>query len=226
MSEQLAVVTIDGPSGVGKSTISRMISARLGFTYLDTGAMYRAVALKCKKEGVDVKDEDSVSALLPTLGMELLPAISDKEDTRVQLDGEDVSDQIRTQEISMMASAVSALLPVRDHLTRLQQEMGAAGGIVAEGRDTGTVVFPSAAWKFFLDATPEERATRRIKQLREKGLEVNEQEVLDQIIKRDRDDSERTIAPLAVAEDAVHINSTEMTPAEVVNSILTIVKKK
>jgi cytidylate kinase len=226
MPEELHVVTIDGPSGVGKSTISRRVAAIIGFTYLDTGAMYRAVALKCREEGIDITDEAAVAALLPELDMELLPALSQGEDVRVILDGKEVSDLIRTQEISMMASAVSALRPVREKLTRLQQKMGANGKIVAEGRDTGTIVFPEAAWKFFLDASPGERSRRRIKQLREKGLEVDEQEILAQINKRDRDDSERTIAPLRAATDAVHINSTAMTAEEVVAQILSLVRKK
>ena len=126
----------------------------------------------------------------------------------------------------MLASAVSALKPVRDTLTRMQQEMGARGRIVAEGRDTGTVVFPGAAWKIYLDATPEERARRRIKQLQSRGQEVNDQEIFEQIVKRDRDDSERTIAPLKAAPDAVRIDSTVIGPDEVVKKVLEVVESK
>ena len=223
MSESLQVVTIDGPSGVGKSTISRRIAARLGFTYLDTGAMYRAVALKCVLAGIRETDEAAVALILPALDLQLLPARSEGEDARVVLDGVEVSDRIRTPEISMLASAVSALRPVRTHLTRMQQAMGARGRLVAEGRDTGTVVFPGAAWKIYLDATPEERARRRIKQLRERGEAVDEAEVLAQIIRRDRDDSERTIAPLRAAPDAVRIDSTGLRVDEVVERVLDIV---
>lgn len=223
MSERLSVVTIDGPSGVGKSTISRRIAARLGFTYLDTGAMYRAVALRCVLAGIKETDEAAVAALLPALDLQLLPARFEGEDARVVLDGVEVSDRIRTPEISMLASAVSALRPVRTHLTGLQQAMGAGGRIVAEGRDTGTVVFPGAAWKFYLDATPEERARRRIKQLRERGEAVDESAILAQIIRRDRDDSERTIAPLRAAPDAVRIDSTGLSVEEVVARVLDIV---
>jgi len=226
MSDRLEVVTIDGPSGVGKSTISRKVAAILGFTYLDTGAMYRAVALKCRLAGIDTGDEAALKALLSSLDMQLLPAPSNRDDVQVILDGVNISDHIRTQEISMLASAVSALKPVRETLTRKQQEIGAQGRIVAEGRDTGTVVFPDAAWKFYLDATPEERARRRISQLREKGVKVNEQEILAQIIKRDRDDSERTIAPLKAAPDAVHIDSTVLGPDEVVERVLEVVRNK
>jgi len=220
MSERLAVVTIDGPSGVGKSTVSRRVAGELGFTYLDTGAMYRAVAYGCLARGIDPRDETAVAAFVGDLHIELLPARSDRDDTRVLLDGEEIGNRIRTQEISMAASAVSALAPVRERLTRLQQEMGRAGKIVAEGRDTGTIVFPAAAWKFYLDATPDERARRRIGQLREQGLEVDEQEILAQIIRRDRNDSERTIAPLRAASDAVHIDSTALGPDAVVRRIL------
>ncbi len=224
MSERLEVVTIDGPSGVGKSTISRRVAAMLGFTYLDTGAMYRAVAFKCHLSGIDTGDEAALKTILAAIDMQLIPAPSEDKDVQVVLDGVNISDRIRTQEISMLASAVSALKPVRDTLTRMQQEMGAKGKIVAEGRDTGTVVFPGAAWKFYLDASSEERARRRINQLRQNGQEVNEQEIRAQIIKRDRDDSERTIAPLKAALDAVHIDSTILSPDEVVQRVLEVVQ--
>jgi cytidylate kinase len=226
MSERLEVVTIDGPSGVGKSTISRRVAAKLGFTYLDTGAMYRAVAFKCHLSGIDTGNEAALKAILDTIDLQLFPALSENDDVQVVLDGVNISDSIRTQEVSMMASAVSALKPVRDTLTRMQQEMGAQGKIVAEGRDTGTVVFPGAAWKIYLDASPDERARRRINQLRQMGQEVNEQEILTQIIKRDRDDSERTIAPLKAASDAVHIDATKLSPDEVVQSVLEVVQNK
>lgn len=222
MPDRLEVVTIDGPSGVGKSTVSRGVAARLGFTYLDTGAMYRAVALKCQQEGVGVENNGALKKILDSLDMELIPVASGSEDVQVKLDGINVSEQIRTPEISMLASAVSAVPSVRATLTRMQQQMGDQGEIVAEGRDTGTVVFPTANWKFYLDATPEERARRRIKQLRDQGKDVNEQEILAQIIKRDRDDSERTIAPLKAAPEAVYIDSTVLKPDEVIQRILEV----
>lgn len=226
MSDRLEIVTIDGPSGVGKSTISRRVAAQLGFTYLDTGAMYRAVALKCQRAGIDYTDFASLQKILDTLDMQLIPAGSEGDEVQVILDGENVSDQIRTQEISMLASAVSALKPVRDTLTRMQQEMGAKGKIVAEGRDTGTVVFPQAAWKIYLDASSRERTRRRVNQLRSRGQEADEHKIYSQIIKRDRDDSERTIAPLKAAPDAVHIDSTDIGPAEVVKRVIDVVEKK
>jgi cytidylate kinase len=223
MPDRLEVVTIDGPSGVGKSTISRRIADRLTYTYLDTGAMYRAVALKCRELGIAVDDETAVARVLPRLDIRLLPAASEKDDVGVLLDGEDVSRHIRSEQISMLASAVSALRPVRRRLTVLQQQMGAGGRLVAEGRDTGTVVFPTAAWKFFLDASLVERARRRIRQLRERGQKVNEKEVLAQIEQRDRNDRQRTLAPLSAAPDALHIDTTALTPDQVTERILSVV---
>jgi len=226
MPDFLEVVTIDGPSGVGKSTVSRWLAARIGYTYLDTGAMYRAVALSCLQNRVDPGDENSVRGILDNLNLQLLPALLEKEDVRVLLDGEEVGNRIRTPEISMMASAVSALRSVRERLTRMQQDLGAAGKIVVEGRDTGTVVFPDAAWKFFLDAAPEERARRRIIQMRGKGERVDEEKILAQILQRDRDDSERTIAPLKAASDALYIDSTDLNAEEVLDLMLRVVRRK
>ncbi len=226
MSNRLEVVTIDGPSGVGKSTISRKLAARLGFTYLDTGAMYRGVALKCRQSGVDIGDERAVADLMDILDLRLLSARSENEDVRVLLDGQNVSATIRTSEISMLASAVSAQRPVREKLTRMQQKMGAAGRIVAEGRDTGTMVFPGAAWKFYLDAGLAERVRRRTRQLRHRGEAVDEKEIYNQIVKRDRDDMERSLAPLKAAPDAVRIDSTDLSPDNVLAMMLAVIHRK
>jgi cytidylate kinase len=175
------------------------------------------------KNGVDVEDEAAVAVVLDTLDIRLLPPQTADDDVRVLLNGEDVSREIRTPEAGMLASKVSALLPVRQKLTAMQQAMGRTGGLVAEGRDTGTVVFPDAAWKFFLDAPPEERARRRALQLREQGQEVDEQKLLAQIIERDRQDRERTIAPLVKAEDAVVIDSSNLSADEVAARMLAVV---
>ena len=226
MASPQQIVTIDGPSGVGKSTVSRAVAARLGYTYLDTGAMYRAVAWKCLQEGVSPDDEQGVARLLDDLDIRLLPPEREGDDVRVLVDGRDVSREIRTPEMAMAASRVSALGVVRQRLTRMQQEMGAAGRIVAEGRDTGTVVFPRAAWKFFLDAAPGERARRRAEQLRQRGQEVDEEEILAQIIQRDRDDRQRTIAPLRAAPDAIHIDTTNLDLDQVVDLILSHIRQK
>ena len=204
------IVTIDGPSGGGKSTVSRALAARLHFTYLDTGAMYRAVAYQCRAQGVTGEESPQLAELLVSLKMELLPPLPGGDDVRVLVDGVDIGPELRTPEMGMLASRFSALPMVRKTLTRLQQEIGAAGRIVAEGRDTGTVVFPDAAWKFFLDASAEVRANRRAAQLRSKGERVDEEALLAQIIKRDKDDRERSLAPLTAALDAVTIDSTEI----------------
>lgn len=207
------IVTIDGPSGAGKSTISQLLAAQLGYAYLDTGAMYRAVGLKIERTGVDCNNSDALAELLNGIDLQLR---ADGGETRVILDGEDISEAIRTPEMSMVASRVSAIPAVREKLTTLQREIGARGEVVVEGRDMGTVVFPTAAWKFFLDATAEERARRRVLQLREKGQHVSEEETLAQIIDRDRADSSRALAPLKPATDGVIIDSSKMSIEEVV----------
>lgn len=217
MSGCKPIVTIDGPSGGGKSTVSRALAAKLQYTYLDTGAMYRAVAYQCQQQGIDPIDSNQLAPLLATLRIELLPPAEGEDDVRVLVDGREVGQYLRTPEMGMMASKVSALPLVRSCLTRLQQEMGANGHIVAEGRDTGTVVFPQAAWKFFLDASPEVRAHRRAIQLRSKGEQVDEQQLLAQIIQRDKDDRERSIAPLKAAADAHIIDSTGLSAEAVVH---------
>ena len=209
MLDKNAIVTIDGPSGAGKSTISRKLANRLHFTYLDTGAMYRAVGLKAKRAGIDLDDTEALRAMLSQIDLRFAP--NGDDDVLVILDGEDVSQAIRTAEMGLVASKVSANPAVREKLSLLQQEMGRQGGIVAEGRDMGTVVFPDAAVKFYLDAAPEERARRRCEQLLEKGLPAADfQEILAQIIKRDRDDSARALAPLRPAEDAIIVDSSKM----------------
>jgi cytidylate kinase len=219
MSDHKRIVTIDGPSGGGKSTVSRALAAKLAFTYLDTGAMYRAVAYKCKEEGVDLADSLHLEQLLASIRIDLLPPAAGDDDVRVILDGREVGSALRSPEMGMLASYVSAHPLVRKKLTVLQQLIGASGNIVAEGRDTGTVVFPQAAWKFYLDASPEVRTRRRAAQLRSKGEEVDEQQLLDQIIKRDKDDRERTLAPLVAAADAVVIDSTGLSAVEVIEQM-------
>ncbi len=214
------IVTIDGPSGVGKSTISKRIAANLSFTYLDTGAMYRAVGYKLQKENVDIEDDASVQKCLESTSLQLLPAATETDEVGVIVDGEDMSHLIRSPEMSMLASKVSAIAVVRSTLTTMQQQLGSKGNIVAEGRDTGTVVFPKAAWKFYLDAAPEERMRRRALQIRLLGKEVNETELLEMIIKRDHDDQNRSIAPLCKAEDAITIDTSKLTIEEVVQAML------
>lgn len=219
MVERKDIVTIDGPSGAGKSTISKLLAAELHYTYLDTGAMYRVVGLQVKRSGFDLEAEngrEKLVQLLATLEMTLASG-EEGQETRVFLYGEDVSDAIRTPEMAMVASRVSAEPEVRKKLTEMQRAIGQNGEIVAEGRDMGTIVFPEASYKFFLDATPAERAKRRQQQLMEQGQRVEYGELLTQIQKRDRDDSSRALAPLKPAPDAVVIDSSEMSIDEVVS---------
>ena len=224
MPEKQNVITIDGPSGVGKSTISRKIAESLGFTYLDTGAMYRAVGLYLERHNVDLDDEKAVAMALATVRIELFATGTGFGDVGVLLNGEDVSQEIRSAEIAMVASRVSAIPAVREKLTRLQRVIGEQGKIVAEGRDTGTVVFPSAMHKFFLDARPEERARRRILQLRAMGEVVDEKKILAMTLERDKNDRERAIAPLRQADDALAIDTTTRDIDEVSRLVLEAVK--
>ncbi len=225
MSLKAKIVTLDGPSGVGKSTISRNIARALSYTYLDTGAMYRAVGLKLQQENIDLTVDTAVRECLQTTLLDLLPAADGGDNVGVVLDGQDVSKEIRSPQMSMMASTVSALPDVREKLTHMQQEIGKKGKIVAEGRDTGTVVFPDAAWKFYLDAAPEVRMQRRAEQLRSNGEKVNEEELLQMIIQRDHNDQTRTIAPLCQAEDAHVIDTGMLSIAGVTEAILQIIQK-
>jgi cytidylate kinase len=223
-SEKREIVTIDGPSGVGKSTLSRKVAAALGYTYLDTGAMYRAVALFLQRLQIDLGDEQAVGSALSGMKLQLLPAEREDGDVGVMVNGEDVSSAIRTPEAGMLASLVSAIPVVRKRLTEMQQALGQQGKIVAEGRDTGTVVFPDARWKFYLEADLEERARRRVMQLRSAGQEVDAQELLAMIVKRDRDDQERTLAPLQKADDALSIDTTSLDIDEVCTKMLEVVQ--
>ena len=215
------IITIDGPSGSGKSTISRLLAQRLNYTYLDTGAMYRAVGLEAHQKGIEMVESEAIKGMLDTIQITLLPA---EGDTRVLLNGEDVSVAIRSADMAMVASKISALPSVRKKLTDLQREQGQAGTIVAEGRDMGTVVFPGSKNKFFLSATAQERARRRTEQLKEKGQIVPYDDILKQIKQRDQDDSSRTLAPLVPADDAIIVDSSTMTIDEVVQFMINCIK--
>jgi cytidylate kinase len=226
MSEMQKIITIDGPAGVGKSSVSRKVAAATGFTYLDTGAMYRGVGLYFLQQGVGLDDAAAIAEKLAELELKLLPAADEESDVGVLINGENVTDAIRTPEMAMVASKVSALPVVREILTHIQRGYGEKGNIVAEGRDTGTVVFPRAAYKFFLDATPEERAKRRVLQLQARGVEADLTQTLAMLLERDKNDSERAVAPLKAAQDAVRIDTTEITVQQVVEEILRIIERK
>lgn len=225
MSEAaIEVITIDGPAGVGKSTISRKLAARLGYTYLDTGAMYRAAALYLANKGVACSDERAVAAAMAGLVIELLPTVDENDDADVLLNGERVGTLIRTAEMSMLASTVSAIPAVRRTLTEMQREIGRRGNAVAEGRDTGTIVFPDARHKFFLDASPAVRARRRALQMQARGEAVDEKALLEMTVKRDRQDTERAVAPLKKADDALVIDTSNRSIDQVLEVILAAVR--
>jgi len=217
------VIAIDGPSGAGKSTIAKRLARRLGYTYIDTGAMYRAIGWKAKKEGIDPADEDALSRLCA--GTEI--AIRHNGDNqRILVNGFDVTDEIRTPEMSMLASAVSRSPAVRARLLTLQRRLGEAGGVVMDGRDIGSVVFPQADVKFFLDASAEERGRRRWQELKEKGMNVDRDAITEEIRARDLQDSSRTIAPLKRVADARYVDSSMMTIDRVVEVMLTQITVK
>ncbi|MBN9120834.1 MAG: (d)CMP kinase [Planctomycetes bacterium] len=206
------IVTIDGPSGVGKSTVTKELAARLGFEYLDTGAMYRAVALAMIRRGVALDDHAAVEAALAGLHVEMPPG-------RVLLSGEDVSGAIRTPEVSQGASKVAVIAGVRRFLAAEQRGTAAGRDIVCEGRDQGSFVFPDAACKFFLIADPRVRAERRAAELAAKGQSVSVEEVLAHQDERDARDADRDIAPMRPAPDAVIVDTTHLTTEQVIERI-------
>jgi CMP/dCMP kinase len=223
MKKNGLVIAIDGPSGAGKSTLARLLAKRLGYTYIDSGAMYRAIGWKAQRDGVDPADEQALAKLCDQTNISIR---KDNDDPRVFADGVDVSDAIRTPEMGMMASAVSRSRAVRARLLVLQRELGAQGGVVMDGRDIGTVVFPAADIKFYLDASAEERGRRRFLELKAKGQDVDLERITREIEARDLQDSSREIAPLMRAADALFIDSSRMCIDEVIDRMLTEVRKR
>lgn len=217
------IIAIDGPSGAGKSTLAKRLAKELGFIYLDTGAMYRALALKVLRQAVDLNDGNRIGRLIDETEIDLRHRAGTLE---VLLDGEDVSGQIRTPAVSQMASKVSALRKVRDRMLVLQRVMGQRGSVVAEGRDIGTVIFPQAEVKIYLDASPKERARRRCQELTAAGRQVDFQETLREIEERDKRDSERDIAPLCKADDALLVDSSSVDAEQVALLVLNQVRNK
>lgn len=210
-------VTVDGSAGSGKSTVAREVARRLGYRYVDTGAMYRAAALKARRNGVQPDDESGLRDILKNTSIDLIPS---GDRLRIMLDGADISDAIRTEEAGMDASVYSRSPAVRERLVEMQRAMGNSGGVVMEGRDIGTVVFPRAECKIYLDANPETRAKRRSKELEAKGIYAQESDVLERVKSRDQQDSTRSLAPLKPAPDAIRIDTSNITIEQVVNKVL------
>lgn len=223
MSNNAINVAIDGPAGAGKSTVSRAAAKAVGYIYVDTGALYRAVGVNALRNGIDTKDKPAVAATLADISVDL---VFENGEQKVLLNGEDVSTEIRTPPASMAASDVSAVPEVRAFLFDLQRDIAARNNCIMDGRDIGTVVLPDAKVKIFLTASPEERAMRRYKELIEKGNDVNYEEVLEDLVQRDYNDSHREIAPLKPAEDGVILDTTGMSLEESVNAIIKIIKEK
>ena len=214
------VIAIDGPSGAGKSTAGRAVAQRLGYVFLDTGAMYRALALAALRASVPLDDAAAVASLAARLRLDLRPGGA------VILDGEDVTSALRTQEVGAAASRVSVHPPVRRHMVARQREMGQAGGVVMDGRDIGTAVFPDADVKFYVDAHPRQRATRRHEELAQRGQASDLDTIEREIRQRDHADSTRAESPLTRAPDAIHLDTTELGLDEVVKRMLSVVEAR
>jgi CMP/dCMP kinase len=219
VTTQKLIVAIDGPSGAGKGTVSRAISEQLGYRHVDTGAMYRAVGWKAQHDGIALDDEAGVAALARRADLVVEGGV-------VKIDGHDVTRAIRTPEIDKVASAVARLPKVREVLVARQREIGAEGGVVMEGRDIGTVVFPEAQVKVYLDASAEERARRRANDSAHAGGSAGQAAVAEAIQARDTSDRTRAASPLTLAADAVHIDTTDMPIAQVVTRVLELVKAR
>ncbi|GHF93238.1 (d)CMP kinase [Thalassotalea marina] len=224
MQQNAPVITIDGPSGAGKGTAARLVAERLGWHLLDSGAIYRVLAVATEYHHIATDDEEALIPIAAHLDVQF--NISSEGNSKVILEGEDVTDTIRTEEIGAIASQVAAFPRVREALLRRQRAFRLAPGLVADGRDMGTVVFVDAPVKVFLTATAEERAHRRYNQLKAKGYDVKIGRLLDDIRQRDERDQNRTVAPLVPAEGALTIDSTELSIDEVVSQILAFANEK
>jgi len=215
-------IAIDGPAGAGKSTVAKEVARRLGYAYIDTGAMYRAVALAALRAGIPAWDVEALSNLSGSVEIRL--GSGEDGSTRVYLDGQDVSREIRAPEVSRFVSRVAEVPGVRRHLTEKQRRLAASGRVVMEGRDIGTVVLPDAERKFFITATVEERARRRYAEAAGEGYSISYEEQINEIMRRDSRDASRGVAPLIQAPDAVVIDTTGKSPGQVAETILSLVR--
>ena len=218
-----AVIAIDGPAGAGKTTIARIVSKKLGYNYIDTGGMYRAISWKAFRKKIDLKSKKELIRMVRNSKIELK---SRAGTVRVHLDGKDVTNKIRSKRVTEGASILAKIPEAREELVKIQRRLGSSGGIVVEGRDIGTVVFPGADYKFYLDASIKERALRRYRELKAKGEKGDLAELEKAIRSRDRRDRTRGVAPLKIAPDAVVIDSTDMSKKEVVEFILKKIQER
>lgn len=216
-------IAIDGPSGAGKSTIAKALAARLGIVYVDTGALYRTIGYYVRQKETDPKNHDAVTALLPEISVKVA---YENGTQRVYLNGEDLGDKIRTPEMSLYASAVSAIPAVREFLLETQKKLARENSVIMDGRDIGTVILPDAEVKIFLTASIEARAKRRYLELTEKGQDVRYEDVLREMEERDGNDRNRAVAPAVPAADAIHLDNSGMSPEESVNAMLRIVAER
>src|ERR1700720_327089 len=227
---QKLTIAIDGPAGSGKSSLARRVASMLGYLYLDSGAMYRAVALKALRRGISLSDERTLSAIARETHIELKRPTAAQEAAGAKncvfLDGVEVTDDIRTEEVAQAASRLATIAGVRHVLVAEQQRAGAGGGVVMEGRDIGTVVFPKAELKIFLDASPEVRAERRWKEHQEKGDTLTVVQVLEEVRERDKRDRERKVSPLVRADDAVVVDNTAMDVEETARLIVMLARER
>lgn len=216
-------IAIDGPSGAGKSTVSRIAAERFGFIYVDTGAIYRTIGLAARLRSIDVKDKRAVLKMLPALNIEL--KYNDSGEQCMLLDGRDVSKEIRLPEVSMLASTVSAIPEVREYLVEMQRDMARQYDVIMDGRDIGTVILPNADLKIFLTADVNDRARRRFDELCAKGGEVKFEDVLEDMIKRDKQDEERAAAPLKAADDAQYLDTGGLSLEESIAAVCRLISK-
>ena len=216
-------IALDGPAGAGKSTIAKRAAAALDYIYVDTGALYRTIGLAASRRGVEPVASPEVEEMLKKITVDL--TFNDKGEQVVLLDGEDVSGEIRTPEASMMASKISAIPAVRAYLLDLQRDMAKTHNVIMDGRDIGTVVLPDAQVKIFLTASPEARAGRRYKELVEKGMDVKYEDILQDVITRDYNDSHRETAPLKPAEGCVMVDTTELDLEQSIEKIISVIKE-
>lgn len=223
MNQDVIAVAIDGPAGAGKSTIARAAAAQLGFVYVDTGALYRTIGLAVCRRGIDGTDVPGILATLPEIRVGLTYQDGAQH---VLLDGEDVSDAIRTPQISTYASQVSSVPEVRAYLLDLQRDLARRQSVIMDGRDIGTVILPNAKVKIFLTASPEKRAARRCAELREKGQDVTVEGILADMERRDALDASRAVAPLKQAEDAVLVDTSDLTLEQSIEAVLTVIRDK